>query len=160
MIELLELKVKGNLDVAYGADIIGQLTWKNVAIPVGLELPLFAAVFFLGKAESLYYTTFEGVDYLLGSMVTDYVPVPGTTLTTEIPSKALFVDTWDVQAVIGVEAAPIMTLTIEGRIVGLSLADIEAGRLQYYEAKWFTGVLNVAAPPKAVEISTFSFVAG
>lgn len=155
MVQLLEMQ--SNLDVAHGANIKGKATWKNVSLSAGAAV---VAVFFLGKGGSLYQFTYEGVEYLIGSLVAAVAPSIGASVTTEIPSKAMFADIWDAQVMIGYTTGTIRTVQFDGRIAGLNKADINAGYLTFYDSKWYTGVLNVAAPAKLAEVTGFVFAAG
>ena len=164
MVELLGLQA---LDISVPGEtaVTGKLTWKNVSIEEGSPL---VAVFLLGKDGNLYVTSSVGdEDYFIGSIVTiPAAPSLGATVTTEIPSRAVFhlpgeeATTWDAWAVIGVTSDTIHTISMGERIIGLSKADIEAGNLSYYAQEWYTGVLTVttAPPGAAVEITGFEFV--
>jgi hypothetical protein len=162
MVELLEAAAS-DISVQYGANVTGKLTWKNIALEEGTPL---VAAFFLGKGGSIYVFTYQGVEYIIGSIVTVSAPSMGATITTDIPSKAAFYiegedpTVWDAQAMIGVTTGEVRTMAFDGRIVGLNRADIDAGHLGYYDAAWSTGILSVAAPAKAAEVSSFEFVAG
>jgi hypothetical protein len=153
MVQLLE--AHSNLDVAYGANIKGKATWKNISLNEGASL---AAAFVLGKGGNIYGFSYGGVEYILGSIVAMSAPAPNMTVTTEIPSKTVSEGIWDAQVLIGFTTGTIRTLQFDGRIVGLNAEDL--AYLSYYTAAWFTGVLNVAAPTVAAEVTAFEFVAG
>ena len=139
-----------------------SIGWKNNTLAEGTEVFLG---FFLGEIRGrifyLYYFTYEGVDYYIGSIKSDTTPVPGYSKTTFVDSHAYFSNTaalpyWDVLAWAGYLTGTVRVLRFDTRIIGLNCADVEA-YLRMYHYIMGEDLLEVIT---ALEVMGFSLVTG
>jgi len=86
-VEVLEGKA-GNYTAEYGENLVAKLTWKNHVIDAGT--PVLVG-FVLGDGEYLYVFEHEGVQFLIGSLISVSAPGLKEVRTDNIPSKAAWV---------------------------------------------------------------------
>ncbi len=156
-VEVLEGKA-GNYTAEYGENLVAKLTWKNHVIDAGT--PVLVG-FVLGDGEYLYVFEHEGVQFLIGSLISVSAPGLKEVRTDDIPSKAAWVlnGAFDGLGFVGQAMGDIGVLTWENRIIGLH-ADQFMEYMQFLGAEWFANVLTVLPPTVPAEIQDLGFVSG
>lgn len=148
------------ISVPPGANILGRTTYKNNLLTPGSSIHLG---FLLGEIREgtfyMYYFTYEGVDYYIGSLVGTSACAQGSSATLDIQSVAAFAkpegDFWDAFAWVGVLTGTVRTLTSGGRIIGIRAEDFDY--ISPYHYATYEDVLKVIS---AAEVTAFSVVAG
>jgi len=107
----------------------------------------------------MYYFTYDGVDYFIGSLGSTTAPIGGVSATVDIPSVAAFVkpegDYWDAYVWVGTLTGTVRTITSGSRIIGIRKDDL--GFISPYHSATYEDVLKVIS---AAEITAFSVVSG